>query len=315
LLVTLSLLGSREAIEGVVGRVVDFPIAGTASGITLGGVIGFFVILVGGYALSSAIRFLLREEVLSRFHLSRGLPELLSTTLHYLLLVLIFLYAVKVGQIELNRFTVLTGALGVGVGFGLQNIINNFVSGLILQFERPIHIGDVLELEAGAAGTVTRIGIRSSTILTAQGAEIIVPNSNFISNRVTNWTLTEAERRVDIPIGVAYGTDLKLVMGLLNEAAATHPDVLTQPAPVAYFKQFGDSSLDFELQFWVMMQSNWVRVRSEVLSSVLRSLDKAGIEIPFPQRDLRLRSIDGTAAEILTGSDIAALSRPDKVIP
>ncbi len=313
LLVTLSLLGSREAIEDGVGRVRDFPIAGTSSGITLGGVVGFFVILVGGYALSSAIRFLLREEVLSHFHLSRGLPELLSTTLHYLLLVLIFLYAVKVGQVELNRFTVLTGALGVGVGFGLQNIINNFVSGLILQFERPIHIGDVLELEAGAAGTVTRIGIRSSTILTAQGAEIIVPNSNFISNRVTNWTLTEAERRVDVPIGIAYGTELKLVMKLLYDAAATHPDVLTQPPPVAYFKEFGESSLNFELQFWVMMQSNWVRVRSEVLASVLQALDKAGIEIPFPQRDLRLRAIEGTAADVLLSNELSALNKAERV--
>ena len=308
--VTLDLTGAREPVTNAVGSVLNFPIAGAGSSVTLGTVLGFFVILVGGYAVSSAIRFLFREELLARFHLSRGLPELLSTTLHYLMLVLVFLYAVKVGQVELNRFTVLTGALGVGVGFGLQNIINNFVSGLILQFERPIHIGDVLELEPTVAGTVTRIGIRSSTILTAQGAEIIVPNANLISNRVTNWTLTEAQRRVELPVGVAYGSDLKTVMRLIYEAAATHPDVLTDPPPVAYFKQFGDSSLDFELQFWVMIQSNWIRVKSDVAVALSKAFEKAGIEIPFPQRDLHVRSIDPAAAELITpnGSEPGALS-------
>lgn len=311
----LDLLGLRDDVSGWLTAALQFRIAGRSTDITLGDVLGFFVILALGYLFSSGLRFVLREEILSRFHLARGLPELISTTLHYLILVLVVLAAVKAGDVQLNKLTLLTGAFGVGIGFGLQNIINNFVSGLILQFERPIHIGDVLELEAGAAGTVTRIGIRSSTILTAQGAEIIVPNSNFISNRVTNWTLTEAQRRVDVPIGVAYGTELKLVMDLLYEAAALHPDVLTQPPPVAYFKQFGESSLDFELQFWVMMQSNWFRVRSEVLSSVLQALDKAGVEIPFPQRDLRLRSIEGSAAEVLTSHETDSLSEPRKLVP
>ncbi len=314
LYVTLDLFAVRDLISEAISDSLDFRILGSSSDVTLGGVLGFFVILLAGYAISSAIRFILREEILSHFHLARGVPELISTALHYMILVLVVLAALKAGHVELNKFTVLTGAIGVGVGFGLQNIINNFISGLILQFERPIHIGDVLELDAGAAGTVTRIGIRSSTILTAQGAEIIVPNSNFISNRVTNWTLTEAERRVELPVGVAYGTDLKLVMRLLYEAAATHESVLTQPPPVAYFKEFGDSSLNFELQFWVMMESNWVRVRSEVLFAVTEALDKAGIEIPFPQRDLRLRSIDpAAAAELLSpnGSGAAHVPAPD----
>ncbi len=140
------------------------------------------------------MRFVLREDVLKRFHMSRGLPELISSTLHYLFLLLVFLFAVNTGGIELNKFTVLTGALGVGVGFGMQNIVNNFISGLILQFERPIHIGDVLDVD-GATGTVTRIGIRSSTVLTFQGSEVIIPNANFISGKVINWTLSESRRR------------------------------------------------------------------------------------------------------------------------
>ena len=218
--------------------------------------------------------------------MARGLPELISSTLHYLFLLLVFLFAVNAGGMELNKFTVLTGALGVGVGFGMQNIVNNFVSGLILQFERPIHIGDVLDVD-GATGTVTRIGIRSSTVLTFQGAEVIIPNANFISGqgdqldpvgiKAPRWTL---------PVGVAYGTDPKLVKELLERPANQHPDVLTSPEPAAFFMGFGDSALNFELRFWVMQESNAVKVKSEVALEVMQLFEKAGIEIPFPQRDL-----------------------------
>jgi small-conductance mechanosensitive channel len=264
-------------------------------------VLGFFAILLIGYGISSSVRFLLREELLSHFHLSRGLPELISSMLHYVLLLLVFFLAVNTGGVELNKFTVLTGALGVGVGFGLQNIVNNFVSGLILQFERPIHIGDVLDID-NTTGKVTRIGIRSSTIKTFQGAEVIIPNANFISGKVINWTLSESLRRVELPVGVAYGSDAKIVSKLLEQAATVHESVLTSPAPAVYFKEFADSSLNFELQFWVMQESNTVKVKSEVALAVMDLLDQAGIEIPYPQRDLRLRAVDPTAAALLASN-------------
>ena len=295
---TVNLLGLSDWMGTQIRGVFDFRIAGGSSGVTLGGVVGFFVILLAGYVVSACIRFLLREELLSRFHLSRGMPELISSTLHYLLLLLVFFFAVNAGGVELNKFTVLTGALGVGVGFGLQNIVNNFISGLILQFERPIHIGDVLDVD-GTTGKVTRIGIRSSTVRTFQGAEVIIPNGNFISGKVINWTLSESLRRVELPVGVAYGTDPKLVTGLLDRAATANESVLTSPAPAVYFKEFADSSLNFELQFWVMQESNATRVKSEVALTVMELLDNAGIEIPFPQRDLRLRAVDETAAATL----------------
>jgi small-conductance mechanosensitive channel len=298
LFVTINLLGLSDWISGGFTAVLGFRIAGGSSGVTLGGVVGFFLILLVGYGISSSVRFLLREELLSRFHLSRGLPELISSMLHYLLLLLVFFFAVNAGGVELNKFTVLTGALGVGVGFGLQNIVNNFVSGLILQFERPIHIGDVLEID-GTTGKVTRIGIRSSTVKTFQGAEVIIPNGNFISGKVINWTLSESLRRVELPVGVAYGSDAKLVSKLLEQAATAHESVLTSPAPAVYFKEFADSSLNFELQFWVMQESNTVKVKSEVALATMELLDHAGIEIPFPQRDLRLRGVDATAAAAL----------------
>ena len=295
---TVNLLGLSEWVTKQFRAVLDYRIAGGSVGVTLGGVLGFFLILLVGYSGSAIIRFLVREELLSRFHLSRGLPELIASTLHYLLLLLVFFFAVNAGGVELNKFTVLTGALGVGVGFGLQNIVNNFISGLILQFERPIHIGDVLDVD-GTTGKVTRIGIRSSTVRTFQGAEVIIPNGNFISGKVINWTLSESLRRVELPVGVAYGTDPKLVCKLLDQAATTNENVLTSPVPAVFFKEFGDSALNFELQFWVMQESNANRVKSEVGLAVMELLDNAGIEIPFPQRDLRLRAVDETAAATL----------------
>jgi potassium efflux system protein len=298
---SVNLLGLGQWLAAGIAAVSGFHIAGGGAGITLGGVLGFFVILLFGYTLSSGIRFLLREELLNRLHLARGVPELIASTLHYLLLLLVFFFAVNAGGVELNKFTVLTGALGVGVGFGLQNIVNNFISGLILQFERPIHIGDMLDID-GANGIVTRIGIRSSTVKTFQGAELIIPNANFISGKVTNWTLTNPQRRVELPVGVAYGSDLKLVASLLDRAARENENVLTSPAPAVFFMEFADSSINFELRFWVMQADTTVTIKSEVALAAWELLTEAGVEIPFPQRDLRLRAVDPEAAARLTGN-------------
>jgi small-conductance mechanosensitive channel len=289
---TLDLLRVRDEVAGWVQALLDFHIAGSASSITLGRVLGFFLMLAVGYIVATTVRFVLREEVLKRWHLARGLPDLIASVVYYLLLLLVFFTAVNAGGIELNKFTLLTGALGVGFGFGMQNIINNFVSGLILQFERPIHLNDVLEVE-GYTGKVTRIGIRSSTLASFQGAEVIIPNANFISGKVVNWTLSEQRRRAELALGVAYGTDPKIVLATLLESANKHELVLTDPQPMAYFTGFGDSSLNFELHFWVMQDSNWYRVRSEIAMAVMKTLEQLGIEIPFPQRDLHLRTVEG----------------------
>ena len=319
---TLDLLQVRGAVVNALTTALNFRIAGSASEITLGGVLGFFLMLALGYIIASAIRFLLREELFNRMHLARGVPDLIASTIYYLLLLLVFFIAVNAGGVELNKFTLLTGALGVGFGFGMQNIINNFVSGLILQYERPIHINDVLEVE-GYTGKVTRIGVRSSTLQTPQGAEVIIPNANFISGKVVNWTLSESMRRAELPVGVAYGTDPKVVLNFLLDAANKHESVLTEPAPMAYFIGFGDSSLNFELHFWVMQDSNWYRVRSEIAMQVMKRLEEAGIEIPFPQRDLHLRTVpEGTATgdpSDLPFGDVEGPQRPSdrksKAIP
>ena len=305
----LQLLGLDDAFRASLASILSFPIAGKSSGATLGGILGFFVILVVGYGIANVIRFLFREEILRRFHMSRGLPELIASLVYYLLMLFVVLAAVNAAGIELNKFTVLTGAFGVGIGFGLQNIVNNFVSGLILQFERPIHLNDVLEVDNNL-GKVTRIGIRSSTIQTAQGAEVIIPNATLISNKVINWTLSESNRRRELPVGVAYGTDPKMVLKILREAAARNELVLTKPEPIAYFKGFGESSLDFELHFWVMQENNAMQITSEVAMAAMQMLEDAGIEIPFPQRDLHLRSLDSAAAGALTSGASGRLLSP-----
>jgi len=294
----LDLLGLEDTVRSSLKSLLNFRIVGGSSEATLGGLLGFFLILVIGYGVASALRFLLREEVLRRFHLSRGLPELITSMIYYLLMLIVVLVAVNAAGIELNRFTVLTGAFGVGIGFGLQNVINNFVSGLILQFERPIHLDDILEVDNNL-GRVTRIGIRSSTIRTFQGAEVIIPNATLISSKVINWTLSESQRRREFPVGVAYGSDPKMVQKILWDAAARHELVLSKPEPMVYFTGFGDSALNFELHFWVMQENNPLQITSEVALAAMQMLEEAGIEIPFPQRDLHVRSVDPAAAELL----------------
>ncbi len=306
----LDLLGIQDGASAAVNGFLNFRIAGNSSGATIGGVFGFFLILALGYAVANAIRFFFREEVFRRIHMSRGLPELIASIIYYLLMFIVFLAAINAAGIELNKFTVLTGAFGVGIGFGLQNIINNFVSGLILQFERPVHINDIIEVD-NSTGKVTRIGIRSSTIQTFQGAEVIIPNANLISSKVINWTLSESQRRREFPVGVAYGTDPKIVLKILREAASRHELVLTKPEPMVYFTGFGDNALNFELHFWVMQENNGLQITSEVAMAAMETFEEAGIEIPFPQRDLHLRSIDPSAAGMLASGEGSKLLSPD----
>jgi small-conductance mechanosensitive channel len=208
----------------------------------------------------------------------------------YIFIAIGFYVALKLVGIDLSSLAVVAGAIGVGLGFGLQNIISNFVSGLIILAERPISIGDRVEL-GEVAGLVTRIRLRSTTIVTNDNITIIVPNSNFISNKVTNWSYGDPKVRIRLPVGVAYGTDPERLRRLLIEVANEHPMVLRDPAPELFFSGFGDSSLSFELAVWTAeMTSKPRRFRSELNYAVERKLRENQIEIPFPQRDLHLRS-------------------------
>jgi small-conductance mechanosensitive channel len=192
--------------------------------------------------------------------------------------------------IDLGKFGLLAGALGVGLGFGLQNIIANFVSGLILAFERPIQVGDTVQVDT-VFGNVQSIGVRSSTIKTFDGSEVIVPNADLISNRVTNWTLSDKRRRMELPVKVAFGYDPHQVLELILSVAKKHPDVLEDPEPFSVFNGFGDNYLDFTLYYWIPTNL-FFKVKTEVALGVHDLLISKGIEPPIPQRAVKMTMSD-----------------------
>ena len=200
-----------------------------------------------------------------------------------------FILALLVSGIPIDRITIIIGALSVGIGFGLQNVVNNLISGIILIFERPIQTGDLVELQQ-YTGFVKDIGIRSSVIRTYDGAEVIVPNGNLVSQEVINWTLSNRQRRVEIRVGVAYGSDAKEVTEVLRTVLESHQKVLKRPAPAVLLDGFGDNSVDFRLLFWTSDIDNWLTTRSELSTNIYNALDEAGISIPFPQRDIHVIS-------------------------
>jgi potassium efflux system protein len=306
----MRLLTIYEGAMGALSDLLQRPIGFDRLHFTLGGALSVALILLIGYSLANAFTFLLRKVVLPKLPLDRGVPYAISTIAYYVLLLLVAGAALSAAGVELNKFTVLTGALGVGLGFGLQNIVNNFVSGLILLFERPIHVGDTVDV-GGLVGMVRRIGARSSTILTLQGAEVIMPNSNLISNQVINWTLSSQWRRVDVPVGIAYGTDPERVIKLLVGVAESHPGVLLDRPPMAFFLGFGESAMKFELRFWCGQQDTWFQLQSDVTVAVATALSEAGIEIPFPQRDIRVRSINASVAESVADTGVSPTSSGD----
>ena len=288
----------RELVWQDIGIALGHEWAIGSWSISLGEILTFVIAAWLAVAVAGATRALLRDDVLSRIELPRGMPDTISSVAYYVIIALGFLFAVGAAGIDLSRITILVGALGVGIGFGLQNIVNNFISGLILLFERPIQLGDTIEV-GGLMGNVQAIGIRASTVRTFDGAEVIVPNADLISTQVTNWTLSDRQRRVEVPIGVAYGSDPQQVLTILREVASRHPKVLTNPEVAALFVGFGESSLDFTLRAWTADFETWMLVRSELYTAIYASLVEAGIEIPFPQRDLHLRSVDDGAAAAL----------------
>ena len=230
-------------------------------------------------------RFVLDREILPRFRLSAGVPFAITTLSQYTVGVLGFVLAMMSLGIDLTQISILAGAVGVGVGFGLQNIFNNFISGLILLFERPIHVGDIIEI-GSLRGTVTRIGIRSSTIRTPMGAEVLVPNGDLIAKEVINWTLSDRRRRMEITISAAYGSSIPKVLEILMEVAASSEDILKDPVPFAVFSNFGESSLDFVLYAWVERYEDTVMVASALRQSINDQFHDEAIVIPFPQRDI-----------------------------
>jgi len=201
------------------------------------------------------------------------------------------LVAFAASGIPMDKLAIVIGALGVGIGFGLQNIVNNLVSGVILAFEKPIEVGDVIELGT-RSGVVKEIGIRSSKISAYDGSEVIVPNGDLISQQLINWTLSSRTRRVELIIGVGYGSDVTQVTEILKKAMENREGILTNPSPLVFLYQFGDNSINFRLFFWIGDLGTAGQLQSDVLTTIYENLQKAGIEIPYPQTDLHIRSVD-----------------------
>jgi small-conductance mechanosensitive channel len=243
--------------------------------------------------ISWIIQAFLDAGVMTPQGMEHGVKVAVKTLVHYSLILVGFLVAISVAGVDMSKFAILAGALGVGIGFGLQNIVNNFISGLILLFERPVKVGDTVTLE-DQWGIITRIGLRSTVVETADHSEVIVPNSELISQRVVNWTFTSHVTRVVLPVGVAYGTPLDKVLEILLQVAGEHSEIVAKPEPSAIFTGFGDSAINFELRVWIADVNQRLRIRSELGLAIDRHFRTAGIVIPFPQRDLHLQSIAPT---------------------
>lgn len=217
--------------------------------------------------------------------------ELLSKAGTLLIYFFAIVVALDIMGIDLTALTVIGGAIGIGIGFGLQKITSNFISGIILLAEKSVEQDDLVELNDGTQGFVRHSGARYTLIETFDGKEVMVPNEDFITNRVVNWTLTNNKGRVEILVGVAYGSDLEKVRELLLEAATEHPKCIEEPAPICFLEEFGDSSINFSLYFWVADVTEGRRApKSDVQFAIWRKFQDAGVEIPFPQRDLHIKS-------------------------
>lgn len=240
--------------------------------------------------LSGKVKSLLVERILVRYRLDIGIRQSIGTIVRYIFLILGLYIIIQSAGIDLSAIGILAGALGVGIGFGLQNITNNFISGLIILFERPIKVGDRIEV-GNTSGDVVNISARATTIITNDNISIIIPNSEFISSKVINWSHNDRMVRFRFPVGVSYHEDPEKVKQLLMEVMAENKGVLKSPPPDVWFDEFGDSSLNFNLMVWT---SEYVQrpknLRSQLYYAVFKKFKEHGIEIPFPQRDLHIKS-------------------------
>ncbi len=259
--------------------------------ITAGKIATALALLLAGFWLSRRLSSLLGRTLRRRAHFQEGAAAAFQSLLFYVLVITFLLVALRTANIPLTVFTIAGGALAIGIGFGSQNLVNNFISGLILLVERPIKVGDLVHVE-GTEGWVDEIGARSTIVRTFDNTNIIVPNSKFLETNVVNWTLVDPVVRTHVDVGVAYGSDLREVARILEHAVREHGQVLADPAPFVRFMEFGESALQFRSYFWLRMgrSTDRLRIQSDLRFRIDHLFRDAGIEIAFPQRDLHLRS-------------------------
>ncbi len=273
-----------------IGQIIDYPLFYiNQKPISLTSIIVGIIFLLIFYFISRGLRKLIKNKIFPKYKLDEGIQLAILRILHYLVIGLGIILGVQFIGLNLTSLAVVFGLLSVGIGFGLQNIAANFVSGLIILFERPIKIGDRITV-GEVLGDVENISLRATHIRTIDNVSIIVPNSEFISSRVINWSHRDPKIRLHVPVGVAYGSDIHLVIRLLLEVAQNHPEVLKTPEPKVWFKEFGNSSLNFELLAWIPDPKRRPDVISDLNIKIDDTFRKNNITIPFPQRDLHIRS-------------------------
>jgi small-conductance mechanosensitive channel len=257
--------------------------------VTLSSIVMFVVVITIFYIFSRLFQNLLRNKILAHFRIDKGTQFTMSRVSHYLVMIIGLIVAFQFIGIDLSGLAVIVGLLSVGIGFGLQNITSNFIAGIILLFERPIKIGDRVTV-GRTEGDVVAINMRSTTIQSLNNIAIIVPNSEFISSQVINWSHGDPKVRLVVQVGVSYNSDLDLVVRGLREVADESPHVLKTPEPDVLLSSFGDSSWNMELRVWLPDPYQYYFIRSEINCAIVRKFRQRGIEIPFPQRDLNIRS-------------------------
>ena len=262
--------------------------------ISIGVVFISLYILYTAFFISWILQIILADYLLMKRQIGSGVRHAMSRLMHYIIVFIGLILSLSALGLDFTELTIIISALGVGIGFGLQSVVNNFISGIILLFERPVRVGDIVEMN-GRMALIKRIGLRSTTVTTFDESDVIMPNAGIINNEVINWTLSSRSIRVIIPVGVAYGSDVDLVMKTLKECATENSKVAKSPEPQVLFLRFGESSLDFELRFWILNIDEKLITTSTIHEEIDQRFRKAKIEISFPQRDLHLRSIGNTA--------------------
>ena len=276
--VTLDRFQVLQPIHAWVTAVLDYRLPLGATKVTPGSILAFAVAIWASFLISRAARFFLEEEVYERVRLSAGLPYAISTMLNYSILVVGFLVALGMLGVDLTKITIVAGAFSVGLGFGLQNIINNFVSGIILLFERPVKVGDVIQI-GDAVGEVRRIGIRASIVRTRDGSDVILPNGNLISNQVINWTYGDRARAVEIPLNIAAGEDPARVLKLLLDTVKAQPGAEDRPAPSVYITALTAAGLSVVVRAWTDHYEDWIKVRSDLSAALATTLAREQVKL------------------------------------
>lgn len=257
--------------------------------VSIASILMFILMMIIFFTLSRLLNRIILRKLLIKLKIEDGTRYTMLRVNHYVIMILGAIVAFQFVGIDLSGLAVIFGLLSVGIGFGLQNITSNFISGLILLFERPIKIGDRVTV-GDTEGDVLAINIRSTTIRTLNNITIIVPNSEFISSNVINWSHGDPKIRINILVGVSYNSDIDIVLKALYEVAAEHPEVLKEPKADIIFRGFGDSSWDMDLRVWISHPKRHHIIRSQLNIAIVRKFRKYGVEIPFPQRDLHVRS-------------------------